>query len=172
MFRSVITAVTVVHGIVGTALLVAGFLALRAPKCRASGHGRFGNAYCALLITCLPLGLVIGSMHPGQSAFEIATWPTLAMGIVGWAAMRRRPRRFLGRPWIAAHVGGMGGSYIGVVTASVFQSLGRVRPDTTATAVAIFALPTVIGTPLILRAIARRLPGPRPPRGTVSELTA
>jgi hypothetical protein len=167
-----ITAVTVLHGLLGTALLVTGFLALRAPKRRGARHGTFGNVYFALLVTCLPLGLVIGSTNPGLSAFEIATWPTLAMGIGGWVAMRRRPRRFLGRPWIAAHVGGMGGSYIGVVTASAFQTFGRLVPDSATAAVVIFALPTVIGTPLILRAIARRVPRSRPPRTAAGELPA
>jgi hypothetical protein len=165
MFRSVYTVVIVVHGLLGTALLVVGFLALRAPKRRNGRHGRLGNAYFALLVTCLPLGMVIGSRHAGLSAFEIATPPTLAMGLVGWVAMRRRPRRFLGRPWIAAHVGGMGGSYIGVVTASSFQSFGRLAPDSVVAAVVIFALPTLVGAPLIGGAIARRTPaGRQPPR--------
>jgi hypothetical protein len=136
---------------------------LRAPKRRGARHGQLGNAYFALLATCLPLGLVIGSAHPGLSAFELATWPTLAMGIAGWAAMRRRPRKFVGRPWIVAHISGMGGSYVGVVTASAFQTFGRVGPDTTATAIAIFALPTLIGTPLIGATIRRRLPRARRP---------
>jgi hypothetical protein len=165
-----VTAVTVLHGILGTALLVVGFFALRAPKRAGARHGRLGNLYFALLVTCLPLGLVIGSTHPGLSAFEIATWPTLGMGIVGWIAMRRRPRRLLRQPWIVPHVSGMGGSYIGVVTASSFQTLGRVLPDTLATTIAIFAVPTIIGTPLIGRAIARRLPARRSSGRVAGEL--
>ena len=148
----------VAHAALGTALLVVGFLALRAPKRRNDRHGRLGTAYFLLLVTCLPLGMVIGARHAGLSAFEIATPPTLVMGIAGWIAKRRRPQRFLGQPWIVGHVSGMGGSYIGVVTASAFQTLGRIAPDSAVAAIVIFALPTLIGSPLIARAIAQRVP--------------
>src|SRR5436189_6484936 len=111
MFRIVLKVVIVAHVILGTALLVVGFFALRAPKRANARHGRLGRVYFALLFTCLPLGLVIGSRHAGLSAFEVATPPTLALGAAGWLAMRRRPRPFLGQPWIVGHVSGMGGSY-------------------------------------------------------------
>ncbi|MEA2272563.1 MAG: hypothetical protein QOI98_1271 [Solirubrobacteraceae bacterium] len=160
----VYTAVIVAHAVLGTALLVVGFLALRAPKRSGGRHGRLGQAYFAILFTCLPLGLVIGSRHAGLSAFEVATPPTLALGLVGWIAMRRRPRPFLGQPWIVAHVSGMGGSYIGVVTAGAFQTFGRLAPDSVIAAVVIFAVPTLVGSPLIARAIAKRVPAsPRVP---------
>src|ERR1041384_4944137 len=115
MFRIVYTVVIVVHAALGTALFVVGLLALRAPKRARSSHGRLGTAYFALLFTCLPLGLVIGAHHAGLSAFEVATPPTMAFAAIGWVAKRRRPRPFLGRPWIAAHISGVCGSYIGVV---------------------------------------------------------
>jgi hypothetical protein len=163
MFRIVYTAIIVVHAALGTGLFVVGFLALRAPKRAGSSHGRLGSVYFALLFTCLPLGLVIGAHHPGLSAFEVATPPTMALGVVGWLAKRRRPRPFLGRPWIAAHISGVGGSYIGVATAGAFQTFGRVAPATTTTAIVIFAVPTLIGSPLIRRATARRVRGARHP---------
>jgi hypothetical protein len=166
MFRIVYTTVIVVHAALGTALFVAGFLALRAPKRPRSSHGRLGSVYLALLFTCLPLGLVIGARHAGLSAFEVATPPTMALGAMGWLAKRRRPRPFLGRPWIAAHISGVGGSYIGVVTAGAFQTFGRVAPATTTTAIVIFAMPTLIGGPLIRRAAARRVRGARRPEAT------
>jgi hypothetical protein len=143
--------------------MVAGFLAIRAPKRARSVHGQLGDAYFALLFTCLPLGLVIGAYHAGVSAFEVATPPTLAFGLMGYLAKRRRPRPFLGGPWIAAHISGVCGSYIGVVTAGAFQTFGRIAPDSVIAAVAIFAVPTVVGSPLIARAIARRTSRPRRP---------
>jgi hypothetical protein len=158
MFRMMLTAVIVAHAALGTALLVVGFLALRAPKRARSAHGRLGTVYFALLFTCLPLGLVIGAQHAGLSAFEVATPPTLAFGLVGYAAKHRRPRPLLGQPWIVAHLSGVGGSYIGVVTAGAFQTFGRIAPDSAVAAVVIFALPTLVGSPLIARAIARRVP--------------
>src|ERR1043166_6869563 len=100
MFRIMLTAVIVVHAALGTALLVVGFLALRAPKRARSRHGRAGSVYFALLFTCLPLGLVIGAHHAGLSAFEVATPPTMAFGAMGWLAKRRRPPPFLGRAWL------------------------------------------------------------------------
>lgn len=54
----------------------------------------------------------------------------------------------------------MGGSYIGVVTATAFQTLGRLVGDSAIATILIFALPTLIGTPLIAPAIERRLAMP------------
>ncbi len=66
-----------------------------------------------------------------------------------------RPRRFLGRPWLAWHITGQGGSFVGVVTAASLQLLPRVLLERLPLTVACWVVPTLIGSILIARATAR-----------------
>jgi hypothetical protein len=170
MFRIVMTSIIVVHSILGTALLVTGFLAIRAPKRRDSRHPRLGDAYFALLLMVLSLGLVIGSRDPAISPFEYATVFTFALGLQGWVAVRRKPR-WRGRPWLFWHITGMAGSYIGVVTASSFQVVPRIAGDGLGVQLLIWSTPTIVGSVLIGIAIARR-GGLRPVRPQVADQLA
>lgn len=81
----------------------------------------------------------------------------------------RRPRRLLGRHWLTWHIGGMGGSVIGLVTAGLFQTVARGLPETTAVTTLLFAVPAVAGTMLISRTIERRVPAPPVPAPAVAQ---
>src|SRR5204863_9016280 len=59
-------------------------------------------------------------------------------------------------PWLAWHIGGMGGSFIGVVTAGLFQFVLRAAPASPIVITLTFALPTIVGSVLIARAVERR----------------
>jgi uncharacterized membrane protein len=142
-----------VHAAAAVAVLVVGFLALRAAKAPGR-HPQLGGLYFALLLVALPSGMVVGAQNAGVSVFELVTPPTLAMGTVGYLAARRRPRRLLGQPWIVWHIGGQGGSYIGVVTATGFQFLPRVLPESLALTTSLWLVPTLVGTVLISRAVS------------------
>lgn len=143
-------------------MLVLGALAITAPKRRRARHGRAGNAYFPILFLTVGTALAIGAREPEVSPFEIAILPTIIPGIFGFAAVKLRPRNgWLGTPWLAWHIGGLGGSYIGAVTATLFQLVPRVAPEGAVVTGLIWATPTVVGTALIMRAIAKRL-GPLP----------
>ena len=123
--RGAETLLRVVHGLGGAALVVIGALALTAPKRRNDSlHTRWGEIYVWLLTATLGLGLVIGLDDPGLSVFEIVTPPTFAFGLVGYLTAKRRGR-ILGLPWTCIHIPAQGGSYIGVITATSFQTLGN-----------------------------------------------
>ena len=130
---------------------------MRAPKRRRALHGRVGEAYFWVLVLSLGSALVIGSREPEVSFFEIATPPTVAFAVLGYVAAKRR-KRWLGTPWIAWHIVGQGGSYIGVVTASAFQVIPRILEPTPLVRLAIWVIPTIVGTFLIVRAGTRWLP--------------
>lgn len=148
------------HAVVATALLVTGLLVLRAPKRRRGRHGRLGEAYFWLLLVALASGMVVGARDPALSPFEIATPPTFALGLGGYLLAKRRPKGWL--PW---HIAGQGGSYIGVVTATLFQFVPRITPESPVIYGLIWALPTIVGSVLIARATARRV-APRVTVGT------
>lgn len=154
------------HVVGGVALLAAGVAAALAPKRRRSRHPVAGRTYVVLLVLVLVGGMVIGARRPGLSAFEVATPPTLVLGLVGFAAARWPLRRWLGRRWKAWHIVGMGSSLIGVVTASAFQVVPRVAgapPAETGPLLAalIWAVPTLVGSVLIARAVATHGAGAR-----------
>lgn len=152
-------SLVLVHSLAGTLLLVAGVAASVSPKRRRrSPHRVLGLGYVGLLVLVLPSGLAIGMTNPGLTLFEIATPPTLAMGLAGWWAGRARPIRFLGQPWRVWHIAGMGGSLIGVVTATAFQVVPRVLDLGAGGTVALWVVPTVVGSVLIGRAQARWSP--------------
>lgn len=148
--------VDIVHVPLGVALVVLGTAITLRPKTVLSGHPRLGTVYIGLLTVVLTTGMVIGASHPGVSAFEVATPPTLAAGWAGWWAARRSARRWLGRSWREWHVRGMAGSFIGVVTATLFQTVGRVVPQTAVVVTVLFMLPTIVGSVIIARLDRRR----------------
>jgi hypothetical protein len=164
MVWTVMTYLIAVHALCGTAALILGLTALTARK-RRGRHTRVGEAYVWTLLPLLATGVVIGYRDPALSPFEIAVFPTAIPLLMGYLAGKERAA-WLGRPWFAWHIGGMGGSYIGVVTAGLFQLVLRAAPPTTPVVVLTFALPSIVGTWLIVRAVARRTPSPR--RSTLS----
>jgi len=106
--------------------------------------------------------MVVGwQNHPDRlSVFQVVTPPTFLMGVLGYTMAKTRPRRWLGRPWLLWHISGQAGSYIGVVTATAFQVFPRFLPHTATLTVALFAVPSIIGSILIQRTIAQRFRRP------------
>ena len=147
-------AVIAVHAFLGTAALGLGLTALRARK-RRGRHTRVGEIYVWTMLPLLAAGVVIGARDPAISPFEIAVFPTAIPLLVGYLASKER-RSWLGRPWLAWHIGGMGGSFIGVVTAGLFQFVLRAAPASPIVITLTFALPTIVGSVLIARAVERR----------------
>lgn len=136
-----------VHGVLlaahiaaGTAGLVLGPLAMKAPKCRGR-HTRVGTGYQVTLavLTASALGLV--ALAPARLWWlGVIAVSTEGAALAGWRAARRR---FAG--WPSWHVGLMCGSYVSLVTALLVVNWDSALA---------WILPTVIGTPLIARASA------------------
>jgi hypothetical protein len=160
--------IIVAHATVGVAVLLLGLVALTARK-RRGRHTRAGTIYVSIMLPLLVSGVVIGARHPGISPFEAAVIPTGGPLLLGYWAVRRRPRRFLGQPWLTWHISGMGGSFIGVVTAGSFQVVYPLLPDNPVMMTLMFAVPSVVGTVLISRTIARRT---APPTATAASAAA
>ena len=114
-----------------------------APK-RRGRHTRIGETYHWVMLTvCLSAaGLAVLAWDRLWWFLFIAAF-SYANALRGYVAVKRR------RPgWLARHIGGMGGSYIALVTALVVVNVG---PQVL---IAWFA-PTIVGAPLIRRAVYR-----------------
>jgi hypothetical protein len=143
------------HATLGIALLALGATALLGRKSRRARHPRIGEAYFWVLTVALGTGLADGVVRQvaeggGLSLFELVTPPTWALGLLGYLMAKRRPGG-----WLRWHIIGQGGSYIGVLTAFGFQVLPRVLPETFALTMAYWLVPTLVGTILIRRTVAR-----------------
>ena len=126
-----------VHIAAGATGLVLGPLAMRPPKRRGS-HTRRGEAYhWVMLAVCVSAaGLAVLAWQRIWWFLPIAAF-SYANALYGYvAAKRRRPG------WLPRHVGGMGGSYIALVTALLVVNLGQELP-------VVWLVPTLVGSPII-----------------------
>ncbi len=155
-FGSTVSLVLIIHIAAGVSGLVLGPVAMGARK-RRGGHTRVGEAYHWVMLTvCLSaLALAIEHWERLWWFVPIAVF-SYANALVGYLAAKIRWRR-----WLIAHIGGMCGSYIALVTALLVVN-AQPAP------LWLWFLPTIVGVPLINRTIERRLgrsgPRPRPDR--------
>lgn len=130
-----------VHVAAGSAGLLAGLVALLAPK-RRGRHPSAGRVYqvavAALTVTAVGLAALDWGRLWWLALIAVATEAAALGGL--WA----RRRRFPG--WIAWHVRLMGASYISLVTALLVVNWPYLI---------VWVLPTVVGTPLNLVAARR-----------------
>ena len=151
------TLLLTVHISSGTLGLLAGPLAMLLPK-RRGWHPWIGRFYqlCVALICLTAVGLAV--MQPALWWLGVIATATWAAALAGWQLGRRRPPGWL--PW---HISLMCGSYISLVTALLVVNLG-------VHAIIAWALPTVVGSPLIARAAYRAATSPHVPH-VLSEST-
>lgn len=140
------------HIAAGATGLLLGPIAMRATK-RRGRHTRLGETYhWVMLAVCVSATvLAILDWHRIWWFLPIAAF-SYANALVGYVAAKRR-----WRGWLAAHVGGMGGSYIALVTALLVVNLGETLPI-------VWFVPTIVGTPVIVWVINEVDRGRRPRR--------
>src|SRR5687768_10829076 len=110
---------------------------MRATK-RRGPHTRLGETYhWVMLAVCVSAaGMAALAWQRIWWFLPIAAF-SYANALVGYLAAKRRRRA-----WLRWHVGGMGGSYIALVTALLVVNVGEALPI-------VWLLPTVVGSPLI-----------------------
>ena len=137
-------AVLTVHIFTGTTGLVLGPVAMFAPK-RRGRHTRTGTVYhWNMLAVCVSaVGLALMNWAEIWWFVPIAVF-SYGNALVGYLAARRRQPG-----WLPVHIGGMGGSYIALITALLVV-------NTQPAPLYVWFVPTLVGTPLILWALDRR----------------
>jgi hypothetical protein len=150
------------HVAAGLTCVVTGALAASAPKRR----GRHPRAGCTYLWS---LAVVFGSSTTMALLRLAHDWHLLLIGTVAFGAgslgylARRRHRP----GWLRVHVPAMGGSYIALFTGFYVDNGPNLPLWDRLPSLAYWVLPSLVGVPLIMRALARRrLLGVTPaPRG-------
>jgi len=143
----VFLAALAVHVIAGLTCVIGGAIAALTHK-GSQSHRRFGRAYFwGLLIVYVTL-TVMSAIRWKENAYLFAIG-TLAFtaGLTGCLNRRRRP---------AVHILGMGASYVLLITGFYVDNGPHLPLWDRLPAVTYWVLPSLIGFPLIARALARR----------------
>ncbi len=146
------------HGIGSLLVLALGLVILGRPKTRHARHPQLGRSYARLGVPILVVGFVVGLRHwPDLSPFQLVVPPTIAATLVGWWAATQSGRRWLGSAWIRVHISASAGSVVVWVTGLGFQIAGRagVPIDSPMITTVLFAVPTLVASPMIAAAARR-----------------
>jgi hypothetical protein len=156
--RAVFLAALGVHIVAGLTCVISGALAATAAK-RKGRHPRAGVVYYWAITVVAATAAVMAVMRWRHDIHLFV----LAVVALGLALYGRQMRRLHRRGWVPRHGIAMGGSYITLLTAFYVDNgpqlpLWNRLPHWT-----YWVLPTVIGVPLIWRALRRfhADPGPR-----------
>lgn len=133
------------HIISGIICLVVGLVAAFTKK-KSGWHTFLGELYHCSYVVVFVTAVITSVMHWQDSAylFFIALF-SYGLALFGYLARKRRVRN-----WLPKHIGGMLGSYIGIITAVLVVNISTIPVINEWPPLIFWFLPTVIGTPIII----------------------
>ncbi|MGM8212019.1 DUF2306 domain-containing protein [Virgibacillus sp. W0430] len=133
------------HIISGTVCLIVGLIAAISKKKRG-WHTSLGELYHGAYVVVFITAIVTSIMNWQDSAylFFIALF-SYGLALFGYLARKRRTHN-----WLPRHIGGMLGSYIGIITAVLIVNISDIPIVNEWPALIFWFLPTIIGTPIII----------------------
>jgi len=136
----------IIHIITGIICLITGLLAGFSKK-RRGKHTFYGEIYHGSYVLVFISAVVMSILHWNDSAylFYIAIF-SYSLALLGYVAIKKRWRN-----WLGSHIGGMLGSYIGIVTATLVVNAKQIPFLNNLPTLLIWFLPTIIGTPIIFK---------------------
>lgn len=139
------------HVFAGAVCAVTGAITIVSTK-RRGRHMRLGQVYY------WSFGVVFASATGLAVLRWSADWYLFVVGAVAWAAatLAYAAHKIRWRGWLGAHIAGMGLSYIGLLTAFYVDNGPHLPVWQLLPPLAFWLLPSLIGLPLILRALAAR----------------
>ena len=132
------TTLLIIHVASGSLALLAGPVAMLLPK-RRGWHPRLGTGYVVLVGVLSASAVGLAALKPALWWLGLIAGVTLAAVLAGRELRRRHPPG-----WLPLHISLMCGSYVSLTTALFVVNLGF-------GSVLAWALPTVVGAPLIAR---------------------
>jgi hypothetical protein len=138
------------HIAAGLTCVVTGALAATAAK-RPGRHPRAGTVYYWSLLVVFASAAVMASLRLAQDwHLLLIALVAFAAGSLGYLARRRR-----WRGWLRTHLLGMSGSYVALLTGFYVDNGPRLPVWNRLPAIAFWLLPSLVGVPLVARAMAR-----------------
>jgi hypothetical protein len=151
-----------VHALAGLTSVVTGVAAFSVPKGLARHH-RWGKRYLWAYTVVFLTATILSVQRWGADAYLFALAVlgySLALG--GYSARRFRHtpwlHRLLGEYWVIAHLVGMIGSYVVLLTAFYVDNVHLFPVINRLPTLVFWAAPSLIAIPFLVRAIARFLP--------------
>lgn len=139
-----------VHILAGLTCVVSGAVAMLSPK-RRGRHPRFGEVYYWALAVVFATVTGLAAMHWPQNA-SLFVLGSIAFGVasIGYAARKRR-----WRGWLSVHILGMSLSYMVLLTAFYVDNGPNLPLWNRLPTIAFWIGPSLIGLPLLARALRR-----------------
>ncbi len=136
----------VIHIVTGFICLVFGVFAMSSRK-KKGKHTLFGEIYHWSYVFVFITAIVMSILHWEESAylFYIGVF-SYALAFIGYVASKLRCKN-----WLGHHIGGMLGSYIGIVTATIVVNVPKVPVLNEFPPLLFWLLPTIIGTPFVFK---------------------
>lgn len=143
-------SIVAVHVLLGIGSAVAGLVAMLSTKAPGR-HPRFGTLYFWLLTSLFVSATALSAMRWAQAyhLFIIGAFSFLS-ALLGREARRRRVRG-----WERLHIAGMGSSYVLMFIAFYVDNGKQLPPLDQLPPWTYWALPTLIGVPIIIWALVR-----------------
>ncbi|WP_102348435.1 DUF2306 domain-containing protein [Bacillus sp. Marseille-P3661] len=134
------------HIATGFICLISGIFAMSAKK-KKGKHTVSGEIYHWSYVLVFLSTVVMSIIHWEESAylFYIGVF-SYALALLGYLAVKIKWKN-----WLSNHIGGMLGSYIGIVTATIVVNSPRVPLLNEIPVLIFWFLPTIIGTPFIIK---------------------
>jgi len=143
-------AVLGVHVLFALACVVTGCVAMLSVK-RVGRHPQYGTYYYWSLTIVFATVMVLSAVRWSEN------YHLLILGVLSLiaATIGRSARRRRWRNWIRLHIGGLGASYVFLLTAFYVDNGPNLPLWNRLPPIAFWTLPTLVGTPLILWALLR-----------------
>ncbi|MFM1650583.1 DUF2306 domain-containing protein [Brevibacillus sp. B_LB10_24] len=141
---SLFDTMLLMHIAAGSICLVAGALAAGVKK-RKGVHTVSGEIYHGAYVVIFITSAVMAVLNWSKSGFllYVAIF-SYGLALLGYLARKQRWKN-----WLASHIGGMLGSYIGVITAILVVNGENMPLISQIPSLWLWFLPTIIGTPII-----------------------
>jgi|SRR5690625_624626 len=149
---NIYTVFLITHIIAGSFCLVAGAINFSVKKVRGY-HTKIGEwyhgGYFVIFITSIGMAII----HWSESAylFYIAIF-SYGLALFGYLARKKR-----WNSWLSMHIGGMAGSYIGIITAVLVVNGANIPLINQIPSLLLWFIPTIIGTPIIIFVVNKQL---------------
>ncbi len=152
----------IVHVLAGLTTVITGIVAFSMPK-RRGRHPRWGERYLwAYTLVFLTATILSGERWSMDAYLFFIAVVGYGIALGGYTARRFRRARWminlLGKNWVIAHIIGMIGSYIVLLTGFYVDNAHLIPLLNQLPQIMFWVLPTLIGIPFIVRSISRYAP--------------